>query len=56
MGKKAPKKVKATILSGDSCDSYNDIDNEKVVPYEKELNVVNGMVEIPAHSLTFITL
>ena len=56
MGKKAPKKVKATMLSGDSCDSYNDIDNEKVVPYEKELNVVNGMVEIPAHSLTFITL
>lgn len=57
LGIKAPKKVKATILSGSSPDDYNDIGSEdRVKPIEKDLPVKDGIVSIPAHSVTFIAL
>ena len=56
IGKNAPKKVKALILSGNSPDDYNDIGQERVKPYEKSLPVKNGTVSIPAHSVTFISI
>ena len=56
IGKNVPKKVKAMILSGNSPDDYNDIGQERVKPYEKSLPVKNGMVAIPAHSVTFISI
>ena len=56
IGKNVPKKVNAMILSGNSPDDYNDIEQERVKPYEKSLPVKNGMVAIPAHSVTFISI
>ncbi|MBO6248296.1 MAG: hypothetical protein J6N54_05745, partial [Bacteroidales bacterium] len=57
LGIKAPKKVKAKILSGSSPDDYNDIGSEdRVKPIGKDLPVKDGTVSIPAHSVTFIEL
>ena len=57
LGKKVPKNVKATVLSGASPDDYNDIGHEdRVTPSEKVLPVRNGAVAIPAHSVTFISV
>lgn len=53
-GKKTPKTVKATILSGHGIDDYNDIDRDSVKPSEVVLKVKDGQVEIPAHTLAFI--
>ncbi len=45
----------ATVLSGDSPDSYNDIDHpDRVAPQKTELTFRNGIVNLPAHSLTII--
>lgn len=55
IGIKAPKKVKATVLSGNSPDDYNEIGAEnRVAPVEKEIKVRNGSVIIPPHSLTML--
>lgn len=54
MGKSAPKKVHAKILSGKSTDDYNDVGDEHVKPFEKQLPVKNGLVSIPAHSICLI--
>ena len=57
LGIKAPRKVRATVLSGQSKDDYNDIGHEdRVTPYGKTLPVKNGTVSIPAHSVTFLSL
>ena len=56
MGKKAPRKVQATLLSGTSPDDYNDIGQEKVRPFTRTLPVKDGAVTLPPHSVTFITV
>ena len=46
---------KATVLSGETPDSYNDIENpERVVPKEVVLEFRNSAVSLPPHSLTII--
>ena len=53
-GKNMPDQVKATVLSGNSPDDYNDRGRENVIPQERILKVHDGKVSIPAHSLTFV--
>ena len=46
---------KATLLTGESPDSYNDIDNpNRVEPKEVELTFKNGVVSLPPHSLMIV--
>jgi alpha-N-arabinofuranosidase len=46
---------KAKILTGESTDSYNDIEHpNRVSPKELELNFKNGIVQLPPHSLTIV--
>jgi len=46
---------RATILSGDSPDAYNDTDKpEWVVPSKAELTFANGAAQLPPHSLTIL--
>lgn len=48
-------KFKATVLTGDSPDSYNDIDHpNRVVPQDVELIIKKGIIELPPHSLTIL--
>lgn len=56
MGKSVPKKVQAKILSGKSTDDYNDVGDEHVKPFEKQLTVKDGQVSIPAHSVCLISI
>lgn len=56
MGKKAPRRVQATVLAGTSPDDFNDIGQERVKPEQKTLSVRDGQVTIPAHSVTFIAI
>jgi alpha-N-arabinofuranosidase len=47
----------ATILQGDSPDSFNNIDNpDRVAPEEVQLQFVNGVASLPPHSLTIVHL
>jgi alpha-L-arabinofuranosidase len=56
MGKMAGT-VEAVILSGDSPDAYNDVDRpERVVPKNIQINIQNGKVAIPAHSLLIFSI
>jgi alpha-N-arabinofuranosidase len=44
---------KGKILTGESTDSYNDIESpNRVAPKEVELKFKNGIVQLPPHSLT----
>jgi len=46
---------KAKILTGESTDSYNDIEYpNRVAPKEVELKFKNGIAQLPPHSLTII--
>ena len=46
---------KATILTGETTDTYNDIENpNRVEPKEVELKFKNGVVHLPPHSLTIV--
>ena len=46
---------KATILAGDSPDSYNDIEHpDRVAPKEMELTFTQGVANLPPHSLTIL--
>ena len=46
---------KATVLAGDSTDSYNDIEHpDRVVPEKTELIFEAGVCNLPAHSLTIV--
>ena len=46
---------KAKILTGESTDSYNDIEHpNRVAPKELELRFKNGITELPPHSLTIV--
>ena len=50
-------KFKGRILTGESTESYNDIDYPKrVAPKEVELIFKNGEVNLPPHSLTIIKI
>lgn len=45
--------IKATTLSGDSVDAYNDVARpDRVVPQTREMPFGNGEIELPAHSVT----
>jgi len=55
-GKVRSGKVKATLLSGNSADDYNDIGRENVLPRETELRMKDGKVEIPAHTLAVLDI
>ena len=45
----------ATQLAGDSPDAYNDVDQpNRVFPAAVELNFHDGIVELPAHSVTIV--
>ena len=54
LGKSIPGKVKVKVLSGNSTDDYNDIDAERVKPCDDTLQVRNGKVSLPPHSVVFI--
>ena len=57
IGKKIPKKLEGTVLSGKSPDDYNDIGAEnRVVPQNKIFAVKNSTVTLPPHSLIFLTI
>lgn len=46
---------KATILTGDSPDSYNDIEHpHRVAPKEIELNIKKNVMSLPPHSLVIV--
>lgn len=48
-------KFDAKILTGDSADSYNDIENpERVSPQTTTLKFKNGITNLPPHSLTIV--
>jgi alpha-L-arabinofuranosidase len=50
-----PKRLDAVILSGDSPDAYNDIYKpDRVLPEKKQMNVKDGHVLLPAHSLIIL--
>jgi len=47
----------AKILTGESTDSYNDIDNpNRVAPKEIELKFRDGIILLPPHSLTIVEI
>jgi alpha-N-arabinofuranosidase len=49
-------RYRATVLSGDSPDSYNDIEHpNRVVPEQTQLRFTEGLGHLPPHSLTIIT-
>ena len=57
IGKKTPKQLQGTILSGNSPDDYNDIGAEnRVVPRDITFTVKDGAVIIPPHSLVFLMI
>ena len=46
---------KAKILTGESTDTYNDIEHpNRVAPKEVELKFKNGIIHLPPHSLTIV--
>ncbi|MCK5370960.1 MAG: hypothetical protein KAQ62_20500 [Cyclobacteriaceae bacterium] len=50
-------KYKATILTGDSPDAYNDIDYpNQVIPKEITMLFNNGVVQLPPHSLVIVDI
>ena len=54
-GKLLNGKFKATILSGNSPEDYNDIENpERVVPEEISIPVKRGIINLPPHSLVIL--
>ncbi len=45
----------ATVLTGDSPDSYNDIENpDRVAPKKMQLIFKEGVADLPPHSLTIV--
>lgn len=48
---------KATVLTGDSPDSYNDIERpDRVVPQDVELMIRKNITNLPPHSLTILVV
>jgi alpha-N-arabinofuranosidase len=53
-GKKV-ERMKATILSGDSTDAYNDAAHpDRVAPEMHELTIENAFLELPPHSIAIV--
>jgi len=47
--------AEACILDGDSPDAYNDIETpDRVCPRRTTLNVRNGLLRLPPHSVTIL--
>ncbi len=56
-GKPCEQIVKATLLSGDSPDAFNDVDHpERVSPVEQDLKFAKGVVSIPPHTIAICPL
>jgi alpha-N-arabinofuranosidase len=56
-GKTPADGCRATVLSGDSPDAYNDVDQpDRVVPKRVELRFQNGAIDLPPHSITILEL
>jgi len=54
---KGAQTLSATVLSGETADSYNDVEHpERVVPVAATLPVRDGAVALPPHSVIFIKL
>lgn len=50
-------KIETVILSGDSTEAYNDINNpNRVIPERKQMIMKNSHVMLPAHSLTIFQI
>ena len=48
---------KATLLSSDSPEAYNDIENpNRVAPKKTELTFKNNVVNLPPHSLAIVEM
>jgi alpha-N-arabinofuranosidase len=48
-------KYKATLLTGNSPNAFNDIENpNRVIPKEVALSFKNGIVQLPPHSLIIV--
>ncbi len=48
-------RYRATLLSGDAPDAYNDVDRpDRVVPHSSELSFQSGHCELPPHSVTVL--
>ena len=56
MNKKEPHELKGHVLSGRTADDYNDRGDEHVRPEEQTFYVRKSAVQIPAHSITFLTI
>ena len=56
MNKKEPHQLKGHVLSGRTADDYNDRGDEHVRPEEQTFRVRKSAVQIPAHSITFLTI
>ena len=57
VGKKTPKTLEGTVLSGNSPDDYNDIGAEnRVIPEKKTFQVKDSKVTLPPHSLVFLPI
>ena len=47
--------AEALVLSGDSMDSYNDVDApDRVVPEKIKVSIIDGVMEFPSHSVTIL--
>jgi alpha-N-arabinofuranosidase len=56
-GKRLVGTHKATVLSGDSPDAYNDVEHpDRVVPAQSELEFTDGVVALPPHSVTVLRI
>lgn len=50
-------RYKATILTGETPDAYNDIEHpDRVIPQEVELTFQNGVTSLPPHSLVIVAI
>lgn len=44
------------VMSGKSADDYNDRGDEHVRPEQQTIRVKDGIVSLPPHSITFLTI
>lgn len=57
LGKKTPKRLEGTVLSGKSPDDYNDIGAEnRVIPQKRTFAIKDSKIKVPPHSLVFLTI
>ena len=54
-GNRQPDDRRATVLTGDSPDSYNDTEHpDRVAPHQVDLRFENGTAILPPHSLIVV--